>query len=70
MNIGDNVAKKLDDYPDIMTIEHVMSYLIVSKPTVYNLLTSGKLKGYKMGRIWRISKENLIDYCKQVGLFS
>ena len=70
MNNNDLMLTKLKEYPDIMTIDHASKYLMLSKAKVYNMLTSGELKGCKMGKAWRISKENLIDYMKEVGLVS
>lgn len=65
---GETVLTKLDDYPDIMTIDHAAKYLMLSKAKVYDLLTSGELKGCKMGKAWRISKNNILEYMKNLGL--
>ncbi len=70
MNNTNSVLAKLDEYPDIMTIDHAAKYLLLSKAKVYNLLMSGELKGCKMGKAWRISKENIIDYMRSLGLLS
>ena len=32
---------------------------------VYALLKSGKLKGYRCGRIWRIPKAALVEYVRE-----
>lgn len=33
-----------------------------SRDIVYDLLTSGRLKGFKLGNSWRISDEARLDY--------
>lgn len=33
-----------------------------SRDIVYDLLTAGKLKGFKLGNSWRISDEARLDY--------
>lgn len=62
------ILNQLDSYPDIMTIDKAAEYLQLGKSKVYDLLTSGDLKGYKMGKAWRISKSNIIEYMKKIGL--
>ena len=49
----------LDDYSDILTVEDVMEILRMSRGCVYELLTTGKLKSFRNGRIWRIPKESI-----------
>ncbi len=52
-------------YDDIMTVEDVMNALKVGKNRVYDLLNSGHLVGYKEGRIWKVSREELAKYVKK-----
>lgn len=49
-------------YDDILTVEDVMSALKLGKNSVYVLLNSGQLRGYKEGRVWFISKKELVSY--------
>ena len=51
-----------DEYPDILTTEEVSDLLRAGYNSVYELLNSGKLKGYRNGRVWRISKESIKKY--------
>lgn len=51
-----------DEYPDILTTEEVSELLRASYNSVYALLDSGKLKGYRNGRVWRIPKESIKKY--------
>lgn len=43
----------------LLTPQQVADYLQVDFRTVYSLLRSGKLKGVKIGRVWRISESEL-----------
>ena len=46
----------LEQYDDIMTTEETCEALKVGYNTLYELLNSGQLKGYRNGRTWRIPK--------------
>lgn len=46
----------LEQYDDIMTTEEACEALKVGYNTLYELLNSGQLKGYRNGRNWRIPK--------------
>lgn len=53
----------MDEYVDeILTVEDVMELLYVGKNTVYSLLQSGQLKGFRLGRSWRIPRESLSKF--------
>ena len=47
---------------DLMTVETLCQKLKVSENTAYQLLKTGQLKGFKIGRIWRIPQSNLDSY--------
>ena len=46
----------LEQYDDVMTTEEACEALKVGYNTLYELLNSGQLKGYRNGRTWRIHK--------------
>lgn len=46
----------LEQYDDIMTTEDACDALKVGYNTLYELLNSGQIKGYRNGRTWRIPK--------------
>lgn len=48
-----------EDFPDILTVKEVMFLLGFGENKVYALLNDGTLKGKRVGRDWRISKESL-----------
>ena len=51
-----------EEYPDILTAEEAAEALRIGYNALYELLSSGKLKGYRNGRVWRISKESIKKY--------
>lgn len=46
----------LNQYQDIMTVWEVAEALYIGKNRVYELLESGALKGFRIGKIWKIPK--------------
>lgn len=49
-------------YKDIMDVYDVAEALCVGKNRVYELLESGSLKGFRIGRIWKIPRAALEEY--------
>jgi len=47
------------------TVRQVADALSVSTLTVYKWLWSGELHGYRLGRVWRISEEELKKFLKR-----
>ena len=52
----------LAEYPDILTVEEACEALRTGYNAMYDLLKSGKLKGYRNGRVWRIPKLAVKEY--------
>lgn len=50
------------EYSEILTVAEVMELLYVGKNTVYALLQSGELKGFRIGRSWKIPRSSLQEY--------
>ncbi len=46
----------------LMTIEDVSEELMVGRNAVYQLLESRKLKGFRIGRIWKIPRKSIAEY--------
>ncbi len=44
---------------EIMTVEEACEALKIGRNAIYGLLNSGKLKGYRMGKNWRIPRESV-----------
>ena len=52
----------LEDYPDILTLKQLQEILGIGKNLALNLLNDGKIKAFKLGKLWRIQKKDLIDF--------
>ncbi len=56
--------KKYQPFPPteddlLLTFKEAMSYLRVSRSTLYRLMWSGQLAGYKIGGLWRFYRKDL-----------
>lgn len=45
-----------------MTVTDVAEVLYIGRNTVYELLNTGTLKGFRIGKTWRIPKISLEEY--------
>lgn len=52
----------LEQYDDVMTTDEACEALRCGYNALYDLLNSGKLKGYRNGRTWRIPKLAVQEY--------
>lgn len=55
---GGEKMKELKFY----TLNEVAEGLKVTKRALYNFLDDGSLKAVKVGRVWRVSEENLQEF--------
>lgn len=54
-----------ENYPDILTLSETAEALRVGHTHTYRLLRAGKLKGYKEGKNWKVSKIALENYTRE-----
>lgn len=52
----------LEQYQDIMDVYDVAEALCIGKNRVYELLGNGSLKGFRIGRVWKIPRAALSEY--------
>ena len=52
----------LNQYEDIMSVTDVSEALFIGKNRAYELLNEGELKGFRIGRVWKIPKESVREY--------
>ncbi|WP_068785042.1 helix-turn-helix domain-containing protein [Paenibacillus phocaensis] len=52
----------LEDYDDIVDIECMMGILAIGRNKAYELLRSGQIKSFKIGKSYRIPKQCINDY--------
>lgn len=47
---------------EILSIEDLCEILNIGKNTAYSLLSNSQIKAFRIGRIWKIPRQALIDY--------
>lgn len=62
MNIKEGGVKKLSE---IMTPSEVAERLKVTERTIYKYLANGELEAVKIGRVWRITQEQLKSFLEK-----
>lgn len=50
------------NYSEIITLDEFCEMLSIGKSTAYRLLNAGIVKAFKIGRIWKIPQQSVIDY--------
>ena len=59
-------ADLFSEYPDVVTIEHIMVMLHIGRNAAYRLIQSGKIKTERIGRRYIIPKKSVISYVKSI----
>ena len=60
----DMMGEYLKDYPAVLTVKQVAEILGVCKASVLNLIHENKLQAIKVGRLYKIPKDQIINYLK------
>ncbi|MFE0258392.1 helix-turn-helix domain-containing protein [Streptomyces sp. NPDC059010] len=50
---------------EVLTVKQVAEILKISEKTARKKLNNGEIKGFKVGREWRVSAEKFNEYLKQ-----
>jgi excisionase family DNA binding protein len=48
----------------ILTVQQAAEQLQVSQRTVYQWLRNGKIPGRKIGKVWRLSEDAIVDFLR------
>ena len=54
----------LDNYDTILVPDEVCEILRIGQNEIYKMLKEGTIQGYKVGKTWRIPKENVLHYIR------
>ena len=54
-----------NNYDDILTINELSEALKIGTTQAYKIVRSGKIKSFKEGRDWKVTKKALIDYVRK-----
>ena len=55
----------LEHYQEVLDVEDVCEIFRVGRNRVYELLQTGQLRGFRLGRTWKIPKIAMEEYLKQ-----
>lgn len=47
---------------NLITIEELCEELMIGRNTAYHLLATGQIRGFRIGRIWKIPREAVSKY--------
>ena len=59
-----------ENYDDILNVEEACEALKIGYNAIYGLLNTGKLRGYRNGRVWRIPKAALVEFIREMAKMS
>lgn len=51
-----------NDHQALITVEELCEILMIGKNAAYSLLKSGKIKCFRIGRIWKIPRVSIDKY--------
>lgn len=51
-----------NDFSPLITIEELCEVLMIGRNAAYKLLTSGKIKSFRIGRVWKIPRDSIQTY--------
>ena len=52
-------------YDDILTVKELMDFLAIGKNTAYELLKSGEIKSFRIGRCYKVPKKSVLEYVQR-----
>lgn len=52
----------IDDDSPLITVDELCEQLMISKGAAYQLLQSGKVKCFRINKIWKIPREAVQEY--------
>lgn len=55
----------LEEYDLVLRPQECAEILRIGMNEIYRILNNGELKGYRVGRTWRITKESVIKYIQE-----
>ncbi|OYD08489.1 helix-turn-helix domain-containing protein [Paludifilum halophilum] len=50
---------------EVLTVAQVAKYLQISEMTTYKLVQEGTIPAFKIGRHWRVKKEDLTEFIEK-----
>ena len=57
----------IEEYSELVTIDELCDILMIGRNTAYKLLNEKRLKAFRIGRVWKISRQSVLDYIVSQG---
>lgn len=64
-NVSAPVSHISPAIPELLTVPELAAYLGIGRNQAYALLKSQKIKGFRIGNVWKVSKEAVNLYIKK-----
>lgn len=55
---------EIEELREYLSTQEVMDLLYISRSTLYRLLQTGQLRGFRVGNQWRVSKKEFLQFCE------
>jgi len=55
----------LENYNEVLSTDEVCEILFIGKNTLYKLLKSKQLIGYRIGKNWKITRQAVINFINE-----
>jgi len=59
-----------NDLTDLITVEELCELLMIGRNAAYQVLASGKIKCFRINRIWKIPRISVNEYIKEQSHFA
>ena len=59
---AESIDNYYDSYGDILSVEDVSRLLGASRQYVYRLIRDGRLRGFRIGRGYKVAKSSVIEF--------
>ena len=57
--------KMLEHTKDILTLKELQELLHIGKNTALRLIQNGDIEGFRIGRLWRVTRESVARYIRR-----
>lgn len=54
-----------NNFPELITIEDMCDILSIGKNSAYDLLNTGKVKAFRIGSHWKITREAIDEFIRK-----
>lgn len=58
------MCEYFENVDEILNLDQFCDLLDVGKSTGYKLLKSGKIRGFKIGKVWKVPKKSVEEFVK------